>query len=273
MARKNNKEEAYKKSSSGPCNVSCLRFMLIACNFFFILGGAGAVVIGVWSLISKMQYVALLGSVYFNLIVYLLIVAGLLVLVTGVIGCVGAIRKNRSLLMAYFVLLIIIFAAEIIAGILGFVYHESIHDELVTGLRSNLNKNYNQTNQEALTRAVDQMQQDFKCCGVEMYSDWKNSTFIKQSQRRDEVSLKTPTSCCKSPSPRCSIRDHPSNIYRVLGNNDLGCLARLEKYLKDHLFILAITGVVVAILEIMVIVFSCFLRQAVKDEEEEEEPY
>jgi len=198
MSRKN-KDDAYKKTSSGPCDVSCLRGLLLAFNFIFILGGACAFAVGIWSLVSKMQYAALLGSVYYNLIVYLLIIAGILVLITGIIGCVGAVRKNRSLLMVYFVLLFVIFAAEIIAGILGFVYHESIHDELVTELRSNLNKNYNQTGQESLTRAVDQMQQEFECCGVEKYSDWKASTFIKQSE-----SLKTPTSCCKTPSPRCN---------------------------------------------------------------------
>ena len=267
------KEDNYKKTSSGPCDTSCLRGLLIAFNFIFILGGGCALAIGIWSLVSKMQYAAVLGSVYYNLIVYLLIFAGILVLGTGIVGCIGAVRKNRTLLMIYFVLLFIIFAAEIIAGILGFVYHKSIHDELVKDLRANLNKNYNQTGQESFTVAVDKMQQDFKCCGVKMFSDWKDSTFIKQSKRRDEVGLQTPISCCKSPSERCSERDHPSNIYRVLGNVQMGCLVKLENYLKEHLFILAITGVAVAILEIMVMLFAWFLRRAIKDEEEEEKSY
>ena len=256
-----NEKKTYK-SSTGPCDLTCLRGLLIAFNFIFILGGACAFGVGIWSVISKMQYASLLGSVYYNLIVYLLITAGFLVLITGIIGCVGAFRKNRTLLTAYFVLLFVIFAAEIIAGIVAFVYHEAIHNELVDELRSNLNKNYNQSGQDALTKSVDDMQQEFQCCGVQRHSDWKDSTFIKQSERKGE-NLKTPVSCCKSPSPLCSQRDHPSNIYRVLGSDEMGCLNSLEQYLKDHLFVLAVTGITVAVLEILVMIFSCFLRKAI----------
>jgi len=260
------KEKKYE-ASSGPCDLACLRGLVIGFNFVFILGGCGALGIGIWTMVMKMQYAAVLGSAFYNLIVYLLIGAGLLVLITGILGCVGAIQKNASLLTWYFILLVIIFLAECIAGILAFVYHQSIEAELAKGLQANLNKNYNQTGHESLTTAVDDMQQDFQCCGVHSYEDWQASTFIKQNKD----GLKTPESCCKTPSPLCSKRDHPSNIYRVLGSESMGCLTKLVLYLQDHLFILAITGIAVACLEILVMIFACCLRRAVK--EEEEEPY
>ena len=261
-----NKREREFKARSDTCDTSCWRGLVIGFNFIFVVGGACAIAVGVWTIIHKMNYVALLGSAYYNLIVYLLLGAGILVLLTGFLGCIGAVQKNRTVLFIFFAFLAIIFAAEIVAGILAFVYHESIHDELVKDLRANLNRNYNQTGQEALTNAVDEMQKKFKCCGVESYTDWRNSTFIKQSEKNE--GLKTPISCCKTPSPGCSKRDHPSNIYRVLGNRQMGCLIELEEFIRDHLFVLAITGVAVACLEVLVIIFACCLQHSIKRDEE-----
>nr|CAB3229076.1 CD151 antigen-like [Phallusia mammillata] len=265
--QRQSKDEKYEAKTSGPCDLACLRGLLIGFNFIFILGGCGALAIGIWTVMMKMQYVAILGSMYYNIIVYLLIGAGVLVFLTGILGCVGAIQKNNAMLTCYFVLLVVIFLCECIAGILAFVYYESLHDELSEGLRSNLNKNYNQTDKEALSDAVDMMQQDFQCCGVESYLDWQDSTFVKQNKD----GLKTPESCCKSVTPLCSKRDHPSNIYRILGSDSMGCLTKLELYIKEHLFILAVTGTAVACLEILVMIFACCLRSAIK--KEEGEPY
>ena len=108
------------------------------------------------------------------------------------------------------------------------------------------------------------MQKDFQCCGVDGYKDWKDSAFIKVD---NTFNLTTPISCCKTPSETCSQRDHPSNIYRVLGSESLGCLIKLKLYFMDHLLILSITGIVVALLEILVMVLSCCLKREIAVEE------
>jgi len=259
--------EDYEKSS-GPCDIKCLKATLLAFNFIFILGGAVAMAVGLYTVLKKMTYVAVLGSGEYQAVVYLLIIAGALVLCTGILGCIGALQKNQKLLTFYFILLVIIFLAEFIAGVLAFVYRGQIESKLREDLKTTLNRNYNQTSFESLTTAVDLMQQDFQCCGVDEYSDWKDSAFIKLD---NDLGLKTPTSCCKTPSPTCSTSDHPSNIYRVLGAAKMGCLLKLKTYFTDHLFILSITGIVVALLEILVMVLSCCLRKEIV--QEESEPY
>jgi len=263
------KEEQYAAKNDGICDLSCRRGLLIAINFVFLLGGGAALAIGCWTLLSKMQYVPLLGTLYYNLVVFLLIGAGVLVLITGIIGCVGAVRKRGGLLTTYFVLLLIIFLCEITGAIIAFVYHETLSTELEVDLVKNMNKNYNETGQESFSKAVDEMQQNFQCCGVTSYADWQHSKFIKTNQQ----GLKTPISCCKSPSELCSVRDHPSNIYRVMHDKSMGCLVKLEYYLQEHIFVLAVTCIVVAGLEIFAMIFTCFLRSAIKKEEEEEEVY
>jgi len=259
--------EDYEKKNS-TCDIKCLKATLLAFNFIFILGGAVAMAVGLYTVLMKMEYVAILQTSEYMAIIFLLIISGALVLLTGVLGCIGAIQKNQKMLTVYFVLLVIIFLAEFVAGIVAYTYRESIETKLTEDLKSHLNKNYNRTNYESLTKATDKMQQTFQCCGVEDYLDWQDSYFIKQ---KNEKELKTPTSCCKTPSDDCSKSDHPSNIYRVLGARKMGCLTQLIDYFKDHLFILCITGISVALLEILVMVLSCFLKKSIK--KEDSEPY
>jgi len=259
--------EEYEKSS-GPCDVKCLKATLLAFNFIFILGGAVAMAVGLYTVLKKMDYVAVLESGEYLAVVFLLIIAGALVLITGILGCIGTLQKNQKLLVIYFVLLVVIFLAEFVAGILAFVYRSNIDAKLRDDLKSTLNRNYNKTGYEKLTLAVDKMQQDFQCCGVDEYSDWSDSAFIKVNNVKN---LKTPTSCCKTPSEECSTSDHPSNIYRVLGTAKMGCLLKLKTYFADHLFILSLTGILVALLEILVMVLSCCLRKEIS--KEDAEPY
>lgn len=51
----------------------------------------------------------------------------------------------------------------------------------------------------------------FKCCGSNNYSDWRESVWIQAADNKRLV----PDSCCKTPSEFCGQRDHPSNIYKV----------------------------------------------------------
>merc|ERR1712002_1024597 len=262
MGNNMGREDYEKKNST--CDIKCLKATLLAFNFIFILGGAVAMAVGLYTVLKKMDYVAVLESGEYLAIVFLLIIAGALVLLTGILGCLGALQRNPKLLTAYFVLLLVIFLAEFVAGILAFVYRDSIESKLRDDLKATLNRNYNKTGYESLTTAVDKMQQEFQCCGVDDYSDWSGSAFIKLN---NPDGLYTPTSCCKTQSPKCSKSNHPSNIYRVLGSESMGCLFKLKTYFTDHLFVLSITGIVVALLEVLVMVLSCCLRKQIIAEE------
>lgn len=173
MSGRKNKD--YDSRSDSTCDVSCLRGLLIAFNFFFILAGCGALAVGIWTVWGKMEFSPLLTSATYTLIVYMLIVVGAVILITGIIGCVGATQKSSLSLTIYFILLVILLIIEIIAGITAFVYRDSVHDELSNDLMNNINSKYNQTDSKALTQAVDTMQQQFECCGVTAHTNWNVS--------------------------------------------------------------------------------------------------
>merc|ERR1712002_868584 len=122
MGNNMGREDYEKKNST--CDIKCLKATLLAFNFIFILGGAVAMAVGLYTVLKKMDDVAVLESGEYLAVVFLLIIAGALVLCTGILGCIGALQKSQKLLTVYFVLLVIIFLAEFAAGILAFIYRE-----------------------------------------------------------------------------------------------------------------------------------------------------
>lgn len=49
-----------------------------------------------------------------------------------------------------------------------------------------------------------------KCCGVSGPSDWKNSSWYKNSDRSEPY----PESCCKNPTAKCSVSPKKEDIYQ-----------------------------------------------------------
>ncbi|XP_067346602.1 tetraspanin-11 isoform X4 [Channa argus] len=206
------------------------------------MGGAAVLAVGIWTLVKKSDYLSLLASSTFAVSAYILILAGALVVITGFLGCCAVIREQRRCLSTYFFCLLLIFLIELVAGVLAYVYYQKLSDELKQHLNQTMTENYDQPGKEAITLAVDRLQQDFKCCGSNNSNDWMASVYISSKLAEGRV---VPDSCCKTITPRCGKRDHPSNIYKVEG----GCITKLEQFLADHLLIIGAVGIGVACLQ------------------------
>ncbi|KAA0724694.1 CD151 antigen [Triplophysa tibetana] len=247
------------------CGTICLKYLLFIFNLFFWLAGGAVMAVGIWTLVDKSDYVSLLSSSTYTVAAYILIGAGAIVMVTGMLGCCATIREQRCLLIVFFVLLLLIFLLEITAGILAYVYYQEcfplcyqLNAELRADLKERMIQNYQEPGQEEITRAVDRLQQDFKCCGSYSSADWTEGAWIQTYADGRLV----PDSCCKTPSDRCGVRDHPSNIYRVEG----GCISKLEEFLLQHLLILGSVGLGIAFLQIVGMIFTCCLFRSLKED-------
>ena len=62
-----------------------------------------------------------------------------------------------------------------------------------------------------------------------------------------------PDSCCKTESPGCGVRDHPSNIPYT------GCIHRFSEQLSDHLQLLGVVSLALALLQIFGVIFTSCL--------------
>ncbi|XP_068611347.1 tetraspanin-11 [Brachionichthys hirsutus] len=235
----------------------CLKYLLFVFNFLFWAGGAAVLGVGVWTLVEKSDYLSLLASSTFAVSAYILLLAGSLVVVTGFLGCCAVVREQRSCLSAYFLCLLLVFLIELVAGALAYVYYHRLSGELKQHLHQTMTENYAQPGKEGITLAVDRLQQDFKCCGSNGSHDWMASAYVSSEPAEGRV---VPDSCCKTVTPYCGERDHPSNVYKVEG----GCITKLERFLADHLLVIGAVGIGVACLQICGMVFSSCLYRRIK---------
>ncbi|AWP08356.1 putative EF-hand calcium-binding domain-containing protein 4A-like [Scophthalmus maximus] len=205
------------------------------------VAGGAVLAVGVWTLVEKSDYISLLNSSFYSASAYILIAAGVIVIVTGIIGCCATLKEMKSLLVVYLILLLFIFLLEIIAGVLAYINYQELDEELRQNLKVTMQQKYQQPGEESVTQAVDKLQQEFKCCGSNNFSDWTESVWIQAADNKRLV----PDSCCKTPSDLCGHRDHPSNIYKVEG----GCIMKLEDFILSQLYILGAVGIGIAFLQ------------------------
>lgn len=54
--------------------------------------------VGAWTLAEKSDYISLLSSSTYSATAYILVVAGVVVMVTGILGCCATFKERRNLL-------------------------------------------------------------------------------------------------------------------------------------------------------------------------------
>uniref|UniRef100_A0A0E9QF39 Tetraspanin n=1 Tax=Anguilla anguilla TaxID=7936 RepID=A0A0E9QF39_ANGAN len=75
----------------------------------------------------------------------------------------------------YAMFLILVFLAELVAGISGFVFRHEIKDILRVSYKSAMDK-YDGTGPQSKT--LDTIQRNLECCGSENYTDWGNTDYF-----------------------------------------------------------------------------------------------
>ncbi|KAM9392861.1 tetraspanin 36 [Pholidichthys leucotaenia] len=136
----------------------------------------------------------------------------------GLMGCCSTLWESKCGLSCFFVVIMLIFAAEVTALVFGFMYRSKINGMLEKPLNETIS-NYDGKNTES--KAVDKLQKELKCCGVHNVSDWLMTTWFKTNGT-------VPLSCCKNTTTRCPHGiSQPEQFYQE------GCEVKLEQLLKD----------------------------------------
>uniref|UniRef100_W5MX74 Tetraspanin n=1 Tax=Lepisosteus oculatus TaxID=7918 RepID=W5MX74_LEPOC len=143
--------------------VKCLAFL----NFLFVsvtqLSGSLVLAIGLWLRFDSntTSIFELENSPYSYYVgVYILIGAGGLMMLVGFFGCCGAVRESQCLLGSFFACLLVIFAAEIAAGVFGFMNKNKIIEEIKSVYTAAANDN--QSDNSTLIVFHEALQ----CCGT-----------------------------------------------------------------------------------------------------------
>ncbi|XP_046861310.1 CD151 antigen-like isoform X2 [Xenia sp. Carnegie-2017] len=228
----------------------------------FWCAGIALVGVAIWTLVDKFEYQHLLGSDNYIIIVSLMILAGIVVIAIGFLGCCGSVKDNRFMLIAFFVMVVSVFLIELSAGIVAFAYRGELEDELEESFLSAMNK-YTIDSDEK--KAIDKAQEKFWCCGAVQYYQWNQTVWFNIESNninttREEGKLRVPDSCCKPPIKiGCGYVTHPSNI------NYKGCIEKLSDIIEDHLLILGIVGLGASILQVIGLVVTALLIHLVEE--------
>merc|ERR1711997_106495 len=251
----NIKQDRFQDNKMGCCE-GLFRILLFVANFVILGCGLAFVTAGAVVKVYLTEYESFVeGQVVATSIV--LIVAGVCVCLVGFMGCCGACMGNSCMLKTYGILLTVLLIAEIGVGIAAFVYKGQVEDSLKSEMAKLIpdydNASGNDTD-NVITDAWDALQENFKCCGVSNYTDWKDN--------KNMTSLNVPDSCCKIEAPGCGKgqQSNPSDIYTD------GCVDSFKTQLEDHIEIVGGVGVGICVLQLIAIIVSFWVGKKMAED-------
>lgn len=232
------------------CGMKCLKYMLFAFNFIIWVCGIAVLGVGIYSRIKLGNFDSILDDSTIPSAANLFIASGCFVMVLGFLGCCGAWKENKCLLVSYAIALILIFVLEIAAGIYAYVKIDDVKASLKKGLSKAVQTTYNtgSTADKAVREAVDWFQENVECCGSGAPSDWTTSVWEKS----ENTTRKFPDSCCQTVKTGCALNSNVTHWTK-------GCYEQGEKYVKDHMAQIGGVGVGIAFIQILGIVFAILL--------------
>ncbi|KAK7922512.1 hypothetical protein WMY93_009414 [Mugilogobius chulae] len=164
--------------------ITCLKTFLISYSLIFWFTGVILLAVGVSGKVS-LAYLSLASEEGTNA-PYVLIGTGAIIVIFGLFGCFATCRGSPWMLKLYAMFLALVFLAELVAGISGFIFRHEIKATLDSAYRGAV-KNYNTT--DTRSTAIDTIQKTLLCCGVNNYTDWINTNYYMEKG--------IPTSCCR----------------------------------------------------------------------------
>ncbi|XP_053549389.1 tetraspanin-1 [Bombina bombina] len=229
---------------------SFIKVMMILFNTLIFLGGGTLLGIGIWVAVDSKSFLNIFGSisadaaVQFVNVGYFLIAIGSLLVILGFLGCCGAQKESKCLLLIFFSIILIIFIAEIAGAVVALVYSNLAESILQPLLAPVLKNDYGR--KDDVTRSWNMTMHDFKCCGFTGYSDFDGSYYLNQTRMY-------PSYCCNSnTSAVCSqAAAKTANVE--------GCFTSLLALIKQNAAIVGGVAAGICALELAAMVVSMYL--------------
>ncbi|XP_060936944.1 tetraspanin-9 [Limanda limanda] len=207
----------------------CLKYLLFFFNLLFWLSGCIILGVSIYLKVSKdankITNTAMPG-------IDLMIAIGVIIMLLGFLGCCGAIKENRCMLLLFFISLLLIFILLVAAGILGAVGESKVKDLVMVELEklTPLSKQPQNVRDD-----VETLQRELKCCGIlKGAADW----------------TKVPDSC------RCNSTDTDCKSGAIFSET---CGDKIISLLEQHLKVVLGIAFAVAVLMIFGMVFAMIL--------------
>ncbi|KAJ7406132.1 Tetraspanin-18 [Pitangus sulphuratus] len=156
------------------------------------LGGACLLGLGIWVIVDPTGFREIVAA---NPLLftgaYIMLAMGAMLFLLGFLGCCGAIRENKCLLLFFFMFILLIFLAELSAAILAFIFRENLTREFFT---KELKKHYQRNNDtDVFSSTWNSVMITFACCGVNGPEDFEAIPHLPHSSLEKMI----PEACCQ----------------------------------------------------------------------------
>ncbi|KAM8975514.1 tetraspanin-18-like [Pelodytes ibericus] len=234
-----------------------MKYMMFLFNVLIFMGGICLLGAGIWILADPDGFQSIFTS---NPLLraggYILLTVGLSLSMLGFLGCFGAIRENKPLLLLFFTLILIFFTTELVFVILAFTHQKLINEQHFLRELQQFYKGDNST--EVFSQSWNSIMIALSCCGISGLSDFNN-----RSHFHDMYPLTPwPDACCRRDNPVLSgiildreqcIKNNPGFI------NNQGCFSTIARSLKKYIYVSISIGFGVLGIEMFAMFFSLCL--------------
>ncbi|KAJ8013432.1 hypothetical protein DPEC_G00053200 [Dallia pectoralis] len=160
-------------------------------------------------------------------------------------------RGSPWMLKLYAMFLSLVFLAELVAGISGFVFRHEIKG---TFLRTYTDAVLNYDAEDEKSQAVDNVQNSLRCCGVHNYNSWLGSIYYPDNG--------FPSSCCINLSD-CNPKDLRNTTINQTKIYQQGCYELVTSFLEINMAIIAGVTFGIAFSQLIGMLLACCLSRII----------
>ncbi|PKK22858.1 tetraspanin 8 [Columba livia] len=223
---------------------SCMKYSMFIFNFLFWVCGSIILGVSIWIRVSKdaQQELQIESNMFAG--VDLLIAVGSIIMVLGFLGCCGAIKESRCMLLLFFIGLLLILILQITGGVLGAVYRSQIETSYKETLQQNVNSLQGSTEEDkTFQESFQKFENMNQCCGLlNGAADWGKNFG---------------SNICK-----CDVQTSSSDLcttYKGYNVYKRPCGEVMLEFIKNHLLVIMGIAFGLAFIEILGLVFSMSL--------------
>ncbi|XP_025065645.1 tetraspanin-18 isoform X2 [Alligator sinensis] len=217
----------------GDC-LSCMKYLMFLFNFFIFLGGACLLGVGIWVIVDPTGFREIVAA---NPLLftgaYIMLAMGAMLFLLGFLGCCGAIRENKCLLL--------------------FLTREFFTKELKKHYQGN-----NET--DVFSSTWNSVMITFGCCGVNGPEDFQMASHFQHLHSGDAV----PEACCQR---ALQTRDGPfikkEDCLQGLEmyQNRQGCYTVILISFETYVYLAGALAIGVLAIELFAMIFAmCLFR-------------
>lgn len=230
-------------------------------NGVIFLAGVAILAVGIWVKVDSGSILGFLGKIedappelsqVLN-VGYLLIALGALLLIIGFLGCCGAVKECKCMLLLFFAIVLLVFIAEV-AGAVVILVFRPLADELFVKVGAaavkNIKKDYGKN--PDVTGLWNTTMDTLKCCGFYNSSDFVGSPYYTAHSQQ------FPPQCCPGFNSPCN---------QSLADSDMtitGCFPKIKQLIDDNTVVIVGVALGIAALEICAMVVSMILYCRIK---------